>query len=157
MFSNNREYIDSIDVEDLPSDYQIAVSPGSRPRSHSRPMSLTSTSTSASIPSLSSLTSASSSSQLVASPQVNAANTSASLHCSLFLFHDKLMIVKRQSSFISGRKVTGLDDVQRLVKTGGGVAVMDRNAAKKDKLSFRGVVDVLDVIASDVGNGGELL
>jgi hypothetical protein len=65
------------------------------------------------------------------------------------------MIVKRQSSSISGRKVTGLDDVQRLVKTGGGVAVLDKNGAKKDKLSYRGVVDVLDVIASDVGNGGE--
>ena len=157
MFSNHRNFLDSIDVDDLPADYPTAVSPGSRPRSYSRPTSLMSTSTSASIPSLSSLGSVSSSSQLVASPQTNMANTSAPLHCTLFLFDDKLMIVKRQSSSISGQKVTGLDDVQRLVKTGGGVAVMDKNSAKKDKLSFRGVVDVLDVIASDVGNGGELL
>lgn len=65
------------------------------------------------------------------------------------------MIVKRQSSAISGRKVTGLDDVPRLVKTGGGVAILDKTGAKRDKLSYRGLVDVLDVIASDVGNGGE--
>lgn len=65
------------------------------------------------------------------------------------------MIVKRQSSAISGRKVTGLDDVQKLVKTGGGVAIRAKDGVKKDKLSYRGIVDVLDVIASDVGNGGE--
>lgn len=67
------------------------------------------------------------------------------------------MIVKRQSSSISGRKVTGLDDVQKLVKTGGGVAIRAKDGAKKDKLSYRGIVDVLDIIASDVGNGGEHL
>lgn len=76
------------------------------------------------------------------------------LHCTLFLFDDKLMIVKRQSSAISGRKITGLDDVPKLVKTGGGVAVIDKNGSKKDKLSYRGAVDVLDIIATDVGNGG---
>jgi hypothetical protein len=72
----------------------------------------------------------------------------------LFLFDDKLMVVKRQSSSISGRKVTGLDDMQKLVKSGGGVAVMDKSGTKKDKLSFRGAVDILDVIATDVGGGG---
>lgn len=79
----------------------------------------------------------------------------SSLHCTLFLFDDKLMIVKRQSSAISGRKVTGLDDVTKLVKTGGGVAVIDKAGSKKDKLSYRGIVDVLDVIAADTGNGGQ--
>lgn len=78
----------------------------------------------------------------------------SNLHCTLFLFDDKLMIVKRQSSTISGRKVTGLDDMQKLVKSGGGVAVMDKAGAKKDKLSFRGTVDILDIIATDIGNGG---
>lgn len=156
MFSNNRDFIDSIDVEDTPCDYTTAYSYGTRPRSHSRPMSMTSTSTSASIPSLSSITSSASSSQLVVSPQTASSFAAAILHCSLFLFNDKLMIVKRQSSGVSGRKVTGLDDIQKLVKTGGGVAVMDKTITKKDKLSFRGVVDILDVIASDTGNGGEL-
>jgi hypothetical protein len=64
------------------------------------------------------------------------------------------MVVKRQSASVSGRKVTGLDDMERLVKSGGGVAVMDKSGSKKDKLSFRGTVDILDVIATDVGGGG---
>lgn len=66
------------------------------------------------------------------------------------------MVVKRQSSSISGRKVTGLDDMPKLVKSGGGVAVMDKLGSRKDKLSFRGAVDILDVIVTDVGNGGML-
>lgn len=155
MFSNSRDYLDSIDVEDLPADYLATLPPASRSRSHSRPMSVTSTS-SASIPSLASFASTASSSQLATSPQGHVNSVIAPLHCSLFLFNDKLMIVKRQSSSVSGRKVTGLDDVQKLVKTGGGVAVMDKNSGRKDKLSFRGLVDILDVIATDVGNGGEL-
>ena len=155
MFSNNRDFIDSIDVEDLPPDFPTSPSPESRPRSHSRPMSFASASTSTSIPSLASFASTASSSHLATSPPSNAGAASAALHCSLFLFDDKIMIVKRQSSSISGRRVTGLDDVPKLVKSGGGVSVLDKMGAKKDKLSFRGIVDVLDVIASDVGNGGE--
>lgn len=89
------------------------------------------------------------------SPNAYPHSSLSTLHCSLFLFNDKLIIVKRQSAAISGRKVTGLDDVARLVKSGGGVAVMDKGGAKKDKLSYRGIVDILDVIASDVGNGGK--
>jgi hypothetical protein len=119
----------------------------------SRPSTFSATSTST--PSLASIGSSAASSYAPVSPPPTAHVGIPALHCTLFLFDDKLMIVKRQSSSISGRKVTGLDDVQRLVKTGGGVAVLDKNGAKKDKLSYRGVVDVLDVIASDVGNGGK--
>ena len=150
MFSNNREYIDSIDVEDLPADYQCTISSTSRPRSQSRPLSISSTS-SASVPSLMSLTSLSSSSQLAASPP----SASNAMPCTLILFDDKLMIVKRQSGTISGRSITGLDDVPGLVKNGGGIAVIEKNPSKKDKLTFRGSVDILDIIASDVGNGGD--
>lgn len=90
----------------------------------------------------------------VSTASSSATSGASNLHCTLFLFDDKLMIVKRQSSTVSGRKVTGLDDMQKLIKTGGGVAVMDKAGAKKDKLSFRGTVDILDIIATDVGNGG---
>ncbi|OCF72444.1 hypothetical protein I204_06823 [Kwoniella mangroviensis CBS 8886] len=106
LFSNSRDYIDAIDVEDLPAEYPTSP------------------------------------------PAVHAAATP--LNCTLFLFDDKLMIVKRQSGSISGRKVTGTDDIPRLVR---GAAIMDKNPIKKDKLSFRGEVDILDVIASDTGNG----
>lgn len=79
----------------------------------------------------------------------------ATLHCTLFLFDDKLVITKRPHRDISGRKATGLDDLQKLVKTGGGVAVYDRDKEKRDKLGYRGAVDVLDVIATDIGGGGK--
>ena len=145
LISNNRDYLDSIDVEDIPTESQ-AVSPDSRRQSNI-------TSPSASTPSLASMGSGSSSAHLPMSP--GAGPSAPSLHCTLFLFDDKLMIVKRQSSTVSGRKITGLDDMQALVRSGGGVAVLDKQSAKKDKLSFRGLVDVSDVVAVDVGNGGE--
>ncbi|WVQ81448.1 hypothetical protein IAT38_003572 [Cryptococcus sp. DSM 104549] len=153
LFSNNRDYIDAIDVEDLPAEYPTQSSPYPRPISVASSRAPGST---ASTPSMaSSFGSLPSSSHMPQSPQAGANGGSAmqALHCTLFLFDDKLMIVKRQSTSVSGRKLTGTDDVQRLVKTGGGVAVMEKNNAKRDKLSFRGEVDVLDVIASDVGNG----
>lgn len=155
LFSNNRDFIDSIDVDDMPVEAPASSSPGSR--FSSRPMSVISASTSASTPSLASFGSSASSAQLPVSPHSAAAGPAAltPLHCTLFLFDDKLMIVKRQSSNVSGRKVTGLDDVARLVKTGGGVAVIDKSGSRKDKLSYRGVVNVSDIIATDVGNGGE--
>ena len=145
MFSSKRNYIDSLDVNDYPLEYQLP-SPGSRV---SRPPSTFST-LSTSTPSLASVGSTVSS-NMPASPggmQVSA------LHCTLFLLDDKLLIVKRQAGTVSGRKVTGLDNVAKLVKSGGGIAVMDKGI-KKDKLVYKGSVDVLDVIASDVGNGGE--
>jgi hypothetical protein len=33
---------------------------------------------------------------------------------------------------------------------------MDKSGNKKDKLSFRGTMDILDVIATDVGGGGKI-
>lgn len=122
LFSNNRSYVDSIDVDE----------PETKSSHASTVASVSSVSTAAS----------------------SVTTGTSNLHCTLFLFDDKLMIVKRQSSNISGRKVTGLDDVQKLIKSGGGVAVMDKAGSKKDKLSFRGTVDILDIIATDVGNGG---
>lgn len=98
-------------------------------------------------------TSASMSSVSTANSAVSVQNSC--LHCSLFLFDDKIMIVKRQAATVSGRKVTGLDDMQRLVKAGGGVVMLDKAMGKKDKLSFRGVVDILDVTAADTGGGGK--
>ncbi|WWC91355.1 uncharacterized protein L201_006298 [Kwoniella dendrophila CBS 6074] len=140
LFNSNRDFIDSIDVEDLPAEYPTASSPPSRPLSSlgSRPLSISSSSN-PSMASFGSLTSQS-------PPTIHSAATA--LNCTLFLFDDKLMIVKRQSSSISGRKTIGTDDIQKLVR---GVAIMDKNAVKKDKLSCRGVVDVLDIIASDTG------
>lgn len=80
-----------------------------------------------------------------------------SLHCTLILFDDKLVIVKRVSAAINGRKVTGLDSIDRMMKAGGGLNGLAHSGTTftKDKLEFRGVVDILDVIATDVGNSGK--
>ncbi|KAG1752636.1 uncharacterized protein EDB91DRAFT_1103601 [Suillus paluster] len=69
------------------------------------------------------------------------------LHCTLFLFDDKLMIVKRPGNGEkSGRLLAGLDDVDRLAKSGGLPSGM-----KKSGLSCKGVIDLPDIVAADVG------
>ena len=78
------------------------------------------------------------------------------LHCTLILFDDKLVIVKRAGATVNGRKITGLDSIDKMMKAGGGLNGLAHSGTtlSKDKLEFRGVVDILDVIATDVGNSG---
>ncbi|KAH7887610.1 hypothetical protein F5I97DRAFT_1861578 [Phlebopus sp. FC_14] len=79
----------------------------------------------------------------------SAASFSASaLHCSLFLFDDKLMIVKRPSNGEkSGRSLAGLDEVDKLAKTGGLPLGL-----KKRGMSCKGVLELTDIVAADVGD-----
>ncbi|KAG6903484.1 hypothetical protein C0995_005507 [Termitomyces sp. Mi166 len=70
----------------------------------------------------------------------------ASLHSTLFLFDDKLVIVKRPGNGEkSGQVLSGLDEVDKVTK-GGGIP-----AGKKKTMTCKGVVDVTDVVATDVG------
>lgn len=73
----------------------------------------------------------------------------ASLHCTLFLFDDKIMFVKRPGDK-SGRALTGLDDSDKVV-IGKGLAI----GSKKSGLACKGVVEVVDVTATDVDGAGE--
>lgn len=73
------------------------------------------------------------------------------LPCTLLLFDDKLVIVKRQHASISGRAVTGCDDVVKLTEGGGGPVAVMAMGLKKDKLSFKGVVDLANIIGVDSG------
>ncbi|GJJ07089.1 hypothetical protein Clacol_001288 [Clathrus columnatus] len=73
-------------------------------------------------------------------------SNTGTLHCTLFLFDDKLMIVKRPNSSASGKTLTGLDQLDKATKTGGLLA-----GIKKNGLSFKGVIDIFDVVATDVG------
>ncbi|BEI91751.1 uncharacterized protein CcaverHIS019_0405710 [Cutaneotrichosporon cavernicola] len=138
LYSNNRDYLDSIDAEDMTTDGVIY-----NPRA-SRPVSIKSGKSST-------VTSFGSSSSF-ASPQKEV-GTPNPLHCTLVLFDDKLMITKRQVQAISGCRATGLDDIKGLIKSGGGVAVKEKDGARRAQLKFRGVVDILDVRIADVGNG----
>jgi hypothetical protein len=49
----------------------------------------------------------------------------------------------------SGRALTGLDEMDKLAKAGGLPVGM-----KKSGMTFKGVVDVTDVVAADVGGPG---
>ncbi|KAG8796883.1 hypothetical protein FRC17_007919, partial [Serendipita sp. 399] len=68
------------------------------------------------------------------------------LHCTLFLFDDRLIIVKRPNGASSGRALARLDEIEKLLRTNG------LNSLKKGGMSCKGVVDVLDVTATDAGN-----
>jgi hypothetical protein len=81
-------------------------------------------------------------------PTNSAASTSSAgigaLFCTLFLFDDRLIIVKRPNGISSGRALARLDDIQKLLRTNG------LNSLKKSGMSCKGVVDVLDITATDV-------
>lgn len=93
------------------------------------------------------------------------------LHATLFLFDDKLMICKRNSSaLVPGRTLAGLDETEKVAKVGLGLGLGFRKAlgggsngtkaggiGSSMGLSCRGVVDVGDLVATDVGEIGELL
>lgn len=73
-----------------------------------------------------------------------------SLHCTLFLFDDKLVIVKRPGNGEkSGRVLSGLDELDKVTKAGG-IPV----GKKKSGMTCKGVVDVTDIVATDVGGAG---
>lgn len=67
------------------------------------------------------------------------------LHCTLFLFDDKLMIVKRPGEK-SAQVLTGLDQLEKIAK-GSGVP----SGLRKSGMSCKGVIDLTDVVATDVG------
>ncbi|KAJ7094612.1 hypothetical protein B0H15DRAFT_775924 [Mycena belliarum] len=74
-------------------------------------------------------------------------SSAVSLHCTLFLFDDKLLIVKRPGNGEKGgRALAGLDELDKLTKAGG-----RPGGKKKSGMTCKGVVDVTEVVATDVG------
>ncbi|KAJ6490422.1 hypothetical protein C8R47DRAFT_1185606 [Mycena vitilis] len=74
-------------------------------------------------------------------------SSAGSLHCTLFLFDDKLLIVKRPGNGEKGgRALAGLDELDKLNKQGG-----RPSGKKKSGMTCKGVVDVTEVVATDVG------
>ncbi|KAJ4478292.1 hypothetical protein J3R30DRAFT_2885247 [Lentinula aciculospora] len=69
-----------------------------------------------------------------------------SLHCTLFLFDDKLILVKRPGNGEKGgRALAGLDELDKITK--GGLPT----GRKKNGMVCKGVFDVTDVVATDQG------
>lgn len=120
LINNNRDYLASIDVEDLPPTLNPpAFSPATQP---SHPP--------AHLP---------------------------TLHCTLYLFSDRILIGKRPSAGASGRKLTGLDDVARLWKGSVGPSSVPSVARKSEgegRMGCKGLVGLLDLVVCDSGGGG---
>ncbi len=88
------------------------------------------------------------------SSSTSVANSSAvSLHCSLILFDDKMLIVKRPSNGDKGcRALAGLDDLDKVTKASG-----IGSGRRKHGMTCKGVVDITEIAAADVGGSGGLL
>lgn len=65
------------------------------------------------------------------------------LCCTLFLFDDRLVIVKRPNSLVSGRTLAGLDDIDRLIRTNGIINL------RKSGMTCKGVLDISEVVGTD--------
>jgi hypothetical protein len=82
-------------------------------------------------------------------PTGGGASTSSSgigaLFCTLFLFDDRLIIVKRPNGASSGRTLARLHEIEKILRTNA------LHSVKKSGMSCKGVIDVLDVTATDVG------
>ncbi|KAF8917932.1 hypothetical protein CPB85DRAFT_1284072 [Mucidula mucida] len=77
----------------------------------------------------------------------SSASLSTVLHCSLILFDDKLLIVKRPGNGEKGcRALSGLDDVEKVTKTSS-----MSGGKRKNAMSFKGVMDITEVVVTDVG------
>ena len=72
------------------------------------------------------------------------------LHCSLLLFDDKLVILKRPHSDKGVRTLACLNDIERLTKNPALLASL-----KKTGMQYKGMVDLTEVVATDVGGAGE--
>ena len=76
-------------------------------------------------------------------------SNAGTLHCTLILFDDKLMIVKRPNGDKSGRALAGLDDIERFAAGG-----LSTRGLKKGGMSCKGVVDITEVVATDISGPG---
>lgn len=76
-------------------------------------------------------------------------STGSALHCTLFLFDDRLVIVKRPGDK-SGRALTGIDDLDKVV-VGRTLSIH----SKRNGLAFKGMVELVDVAATDIGGPGK--
>lgn len=76
------------------------------------------------------------------------------LHCTLFLFHDVIAIVKRASASSCGRFLVGLEDLNRLadqMKTFTEKSTSASRTNQKVELGFRGLIDITNVQVLDLG------
>ncbi|KAF5390648.1 hypothetical protein D9757_002643 [Collybiopsis confluens] len=80
------------------------------------------------------------------SSAASSSSLTGSLHCSLLLFDDKLLIVKRPGNGEkSARVLSGIEDLDKITK--GSIPA----GKKKSGMVCKGVLDVTDIVATDQG------
>lgn len=84
-------------------------------------------------------------------PASSSSNGMMTLHATLFLFEDKLLVAKRMNADKSGYVLAGLDNVEKLAKSG-----LVPPKGRKHTLSYKGMMDITDVVATDIGGAGKL-
>lgn len=125
LYSSSRQFIDCIDVEDNLTDgmgMNVGAGMGYYGNSSSSGTSFASS-----------------------------ASSKATLHCTLLLFNDKLMIVKRPNGEKPGRVLAGLDDVERNASSG----FSARGLMKRNMMSCKGVFDITEIVMTDISGPGE--
>ncbi|SNX86759.1 uncharacterized protein MEPE_05468 [Melanopsichium pennsylvanicum] len=70
------------------------------------------------------------------------------IHCTLFLFDDRIAIVKRAHASTSGRRLVGVDDIGRLTSQ---MKTPLHSSSKRSELAFRGSIALMDVDVQDLG------
>lgn len=84
----------------------------------------------------------------------SSSQNSKAIPCTLFLFDDSIVVAKRANSSSSGRQILALNDLNRLadeMKTFTERSGAAANQIKKPELGFRGVIDIADIVATDLG------
>lgn len=81
------------------------------------------------------------------------------LHCTLFLFNDRLMIAKRNDADGTGRSIVGLNNINKLVQEmQGGDNGLSRSRspmkARGKSMRYRGDFDLGDITANDLSEIG---
>ncbi|GAA5821205.1 hypothetical protein JCM3770_005251 [Rhodotorula araucariae] len=88
--------------------------------------------------------------------------TSETLRCTLWLFSDRLLITKRPRGDRTGKNQAGIDDLDRLVQLYQTAHLTSSQATllgspkrlRRGVLAYRGVVDLTEVVAVDLGTSG---
>ncbi|KZS91196.1 hypothetical protein SISNIDRAFT_456791 [Sistotremastrum niveocremeum HHB9708] len=75
------------------------------------------------------------------------------LHATLFLFDDTLVVAKRHNPTVGGKTLAGLDALDR----SGGALLPIMGSVKKGSMSFKGAVDIMEVSATIVNPSSSLI
>jgi len=81
-------------------------------------------------------------------PIGNSNDTPPALPCTLLLFNDKLMLVRRPAAHLSGRQLAGLDEVDKATRLG---TLPNPALLRRNGLVCKGVFEITEVVVTDVG------